>query len=52
MVGNMFGMLIKMVFPGKDDELGPGINFDLLSLLLSPAGAATGKYKITPVIDA
>ena len=44
MVGNMFGVLCKMVFPSKDDELGPGIDFGLLSLLLSPAGAAVGKY--------
>ena len=43
-VGNMFGVLCKMAFPSKDDELGPGIDFGLLSLLLSPAGAAVGKY--------
>ena len=40
----MFGALCKMTFPSKDDELGPGIDFDLVSLLLSPAGAAIGKY--------
>ena len=41
----MFGVLCKMAFPSKDDELGPGIDFDLVSLLLSPAGAAIGKYE-------
>ena len=42
-VGNMFGVLIKMAFPEKDDELGPGLDFDIITLLLSPAGAALGK---------
>ena len=41
----MFGVLIKMAFPEKDDELGPGIDFDLITLLLSPAGAALGKTR-------
>ena len=45
-VGNMFGVLIKMAFPEKDDELGPGIDFDLITLLLSPAGAALGKTRL------
>ena len=40
----MFGVLCKMAFPSKDDELGPGIDFGMLSLLLSPAGSAVGKY--------
>ena len=44
-VGNMFGALCKMAFPSKDDELGPGIDFNLVSLILSPAGAAIGKYE-------
>ena len=44
-VGNMFGVLIKMAFPEKDDELGPGIDFDLITLLLSPAGAALGETR-------
>ena len=34
-----------MAFPEKDDELGPGIDFDLITLLLSPAGAALGKIR-------
>ena len=46
----MFGVLCKMAFPSKDDELGPGIDFDLLSLLLSPAGAAIGKYEHTGLV--
>ena len=41
----MFGVLVKMAFPEKDDELGPGIDFDLITLLLSPAGAALGKTR-------
>lgn len=45
-VGNMFGVLCKMAFPSKDDELGPGIDFDLVSLLLSPAGAAIGVWVV------
>ena len=40
----MFGVLIKMAFPDKEDELGPGIDFDLITLLLSPAGAALGNH--------
>lgn len=45
-VGNMFGVLIKMAFPDKEDELGPGIDFDLITLLLSPAGAALGVWVV------
>ena len=45
-VGNMFGMLCKMSRPSKDDELGPGIDFTILSLLLSPAAAALGVWVV------
>ena len=45
-VGNMFGVLCKMAFPGKEDELGPGVDLDLFSLLLSPAGAAIGVWVV------
>jgi len=45
-VGNMFGVLIKMAFPEKEDELGPGIDFDLITLLLSPAGAALSVWVV------
>merc|ERR1719367_2269474 len=45
-VGNMFGVLIKMAFPDKEDELGPGIDLDTIKLFLSPAGAALGVWVV------
>ena len=45
-VGNMFGVLCRMSFPSKDDELGPGINFDTFSLLLAPAAIAVGVWVV------
>ena len=45
-VSNMFGMLVTMAAPKKDDELGPGLDLRLFTLLLSPVASAFGIWVV------
>jgi len=43
---NLFATLMLMAFPDKNDELGPGIDFSLISKVLMPVASAAGIWLV------